>query len=222
MITVPAQPGIRLLNLHNTPFSRQADLRRVLTACSRNFTTVSADLLEEYCQTGRWSGEKPGLVIAFYNGYRNNYDVAAQLLDELGLIGWFFVATDFVALPAAEQPEFCRTHTMRGLAGEYPDDRLALSPEQLLLLSRRHEVCSHTASHRIVFSDQSEPAELHREIVGSAQALAGWTGKRPAGFCWLGGEQSDQCPATHPYLATAGYRFLFGSRSIEYLPIPGL
>ena len=199
--------------------NRRDELRRQIAACSRRFESVTAASLADYCRTGIWGGSKPGLLLAFYNGYRNNFTTAAPILDELGMTGWFFVATDFVQLPPEQQPDFCRTHSMNGISGEFSDDRLALSPEELLEMSKRHEICSHTASHRVVFTDQTETAELHREIVGSALQIADWTGRKPVGFCWLRGEQYDTCPAAHPFMQQAGYRFLFGSRSIEYLAI---
>ena len=221
MIMLQQQPGIRLLNLHNTSESRRDELRRQIAACSRRFMPVSASDLAIYCRTGEWSGSKPGLLLAFYNGYRNNFSTAVPILEEFGMIGWFFVATDFISLPPDQQSRYCQTHALHGLAGEFADGRLALSPEELRLMSRYHEICSHTASHRVVFTDQTDPAELKREILGSAQQIESWTGQKPAAFCWLRGEQYATCPAAHPYMQQAGYRFLFGSRSIEYLSLPG-
>lgn len=210
-------PMIRMLNLHNTPHARSDELDYLISDCSRKYISVTPDILEKYCITGEWMYSKPGLVLACYNGYRNNYDVAARIFDKYQMTAWIYVATDFVTAPADEQHGFCLSHNMKCLNDEYTDSRLALSPEELLELSKKHEISSHTSSHHVILGQNSTDYEFGHEIVDSAEQIKEWTGRSPAGFCWLLGEDYASCPKAHPYFKSAEYRFLFGSRSIEYL-----
>lgn len=55
-----------------------------------------ATAVEAWQNGDRGSGE-PRVVVSFDDGYSDNVDIAAPVLDRLGLPGTFFVTTDFVA-----------------------------------------------------------------------------------------------------------------------------
>jgi peptidoglycan/xylan/chitin deacetylase (PgdA/CDA1 family) len=212
------QPWVRCVNFHHTPKASLETLDRQFAALARAFSPVAAADLEQVLETGRWHKDRPGILLAFYNGYRNNYDVAYRLLEKHGLVGWFFVVTGCTDLPPQEQPAFAREHSFNIIEPEYADERLALSWPELHEMGGRHEICSHTASHSIRLDASASPEVLRREIVGSARAIEAAVGRTPPAFCWLLGEPYASSPGSHVYLEEAGYRFLFGSQAIEALP----
>jgi peptidoglycan/xylan/chitin deacetylase (PgdA/CDA1 family) len=210
--------SIAMVNYHNTPFVRAGELERQIAWCAARFSPLGEAALLRYYRTGEWALAKPGVMIAFYNGYRNNYDVAFRLLEKYGMTGWFFVATDFIDLPGGAQARFGETHTFNCLSGEYADARVALSWDELREMhAKGHVVCSHTASHSEVIRRDSPPEIMEREIVFSGARILEETRHVPPGFSWLRGEGFGSCPEAGPYLKAAGYSFLIGSRSCEYL-----
>lgn len=210
--------ALAMVNYHNTPFARAGELERQIAWCAERFSPLSEAALLNYYQTGEWDLAKPGVMIAFYNGYRNNYDVAFNLLEKYGMTGWFFVATDFIDLPGEAQLRFGKTHTFNCLVGEYADPRVALGWDELREMHEGgHVICSHTASHSEVIRRDSLPQVMRREIVFSSERIREEVGHVPPGFSWLRGEGFGSCPEAAPYLRAAGYSFLIGSRSCEYL-----
>lgn len=212
-----SQPWLRCVNFHHTAHHRAAELERLFASLAQFFAPVTAADLAAVIETGRWHKDKPGLLPAFFNGYRDNYAVAYKLLEQFKMVGWFFVVTDFISLAPAQQLAFSKAHRFSGTNPIYPDERLALSWDEIHEMSAHHVICSHTASHSTVLDDKTDPAILEHEILGSAQAITRVIGESPPAFCWLMGEPYASCPAAHSYLKSAGYRFMFGSRRIEML-----
>lgn len=87
------KPLVRAINFHNTARANSAEFERQLAHCATSFSTVNEYDLDRYLSTGDWHKPKPGMLLAFYEGYRNNYDVIVALLERLELTGWFFVIT---------------------------------------------------------------------------------------------------------------------------------
>lgn len=129
-------PPIRAVNFHNTPVHRAEEYDRQLGALAERFGPVTEDDLAAFLATGRWTRSRPGVVIALYNGYRNNFDVMRPLLERHGLVGWFFVASGYVGCPVAEQLAFGAAHTLATIPDEYPDGRYALSWDEVRELDR--------------------------------------------------------------------------------------
>ena len=209
---------IRCVNFHHTPHTQVHDLEKLFYSLTKEYSPVTLEDLVNLTCTGVWSKSKPGILPAFYNGYRNNFDIAYRLLEKVGLTGWFFVVTDGIDLPDEEQIHFASTHRFNIIEREYPDDRQVLSSAEIQEMSLNHVICSHTASHSEVLDDSASDATMQHEIINSADVITRITGKRPPAFCWLLGEPYSNSPMAHPYLKAAGYQFLFGSQSIELLP----
>jgi peptidoglycan/xylan/chitin deacetylase (PgdA/CDA1 family) len=213
-----SKPWLRCVNFHHTPPYRAAELERLFAGLARMFAPVTADDLDALLTTGEWHKDKPGLIPAFFNGYRDNYDVAYRLLERYNMVGCFFVVTGFGALKPEEQLDFAQHPRFHPSRDPYPDQRLGLDWDEIREMSKRHVICSHTASHSIALDETTPPAVLTREIIGSSRAIAAEVGYTPPAFCWLYGEPYENCSATHTYLRAANYRFIFGSRRIEKLP----
>ena len=208
-------PLVRAINYHNTPRARLAEYERQFEWCRRHFSPVDEDDLDKYLSTGRWHKPKPGMILAFYNGYRDNYDVIFPLLERYGLVGWFLASSGFVATPPAEQLAFAARHTLRTVPDEYPDGRYALSWSELRELDRQHVVGSHTRNHaRLSITDTDQ---LEGEILGSQQDFEKNLGHRVRSFASQSGAAYGEQPAADRLVDAAGYQFVISNLKIQRL-----
>ncbi len=211
------QPLIRTVNFHNTPRARHAEYERQLEQYSRSFSAVGEDDLDEYLKTGRWHKPKPGLIVAFYNGYRNNYDVSLPLLERYGFIGWFFVATGFVGTAPAEQQAFAAKHTLTTVKDEYADGRYALSWDELKEIDRKHVVASHTRTHAKLAAE--DPKTLEGEILGPQHDFETHLRHRVRSFASLSGAPYGEQKEADTLIEAARYHFVFSNFKIQRLPV---
>ena len=152
----------------------------------------------------------------FYNGYRDNFDVARPLLEKYGLIGWFMAVTGFTDCPPADQLAYAAAHNLTVAGAEYTDGRHALSWDELRALDRAHVVASHTRSHSRVSLD--DPARLEAEILGAQRDFIRELDHPVRGFAWLFGGKYGENPAADAMLDRAGYEFLFSNLALQRLP----
>jgi peptidoglycan/xylan/chitin deacetylase (PgdA/CDA1 family) len=209
------RPLVRAVNFHNTPQMRAAQYDGQVKQCSKLFAPVDENDLDQYLTTGRWHKAKPGLIVALYNGYRDNYDVFLPLLERYGFIGWFFVPTAFVGTPVAEQPAFIARRRLTVVANEYADGRYALSWRELKELDRNHIIASHTRNHSQLAT--ADPSALEGEIVGSQQDLEAHLGHRVRSFASLSGAPYGEHPEADRLIKAAGYQFVFSNLKIQRL-----
>lgn len=207
-------PGLRVVNYHLTPAARASVYDREFAALAERYAPVREDDLAEYLATGRWPLSRDGVLPVFYNGYRNNFDVARPLLDRHGLVGWFMAVTGFTDCPVAEQRGFAAAHRL-AVTDEYPDGRHALSWDELRALDGRHVVASHTRSHTRVGLD--DPAAVESEIVGAQEDFRRELGHEVRGFAWLFGGKYGENPVADSAVDRAGYQFLFSNLSVQKL-----
>jgi hypothetical protein len=208
-------PVLRVVNFHSTPRSRYREYREQIVRLGKHFSAVSEADLDRYLATGQWHNAKPGVIPAIYEGYRNGYDVTVPLLEEFGLIGWFFVITDFVKTPPAEQLTFARAHDIGIERFEYPDGRYALSWNELREISRRHVVASHARSH-VLLTSLAQAAQ-ESEVVGSQHDFQEHLGRPVRTFVSYGGPEYGVHPATDKLIDQAGYQFVFSNLKIQRL-----
>ncbi len=205
---------LRSVNFHSTPRRRAAELDEYLRHVAASFSSVTTGDIDAALASGSWSTPRPPVVLAFFNGFRDNHEVALPLLEAHGLTGWFFVATGWLALDAAEQRDFALRGGMR-LPEETSDPagRIALDWDQVRELSLRHEIASHTRSHSRV--DAGDRARLRAEIVGSQEDLIRHLGRPAAAFAWLQGTEYGISPSADELLLEAGYRYLFSNLRLQ-------
>lgn len=208
-------PSLRVVNYHLTPAHLAHHYDREFAALAARYTPVGEDDLACYLATGCWPLGRDGVLPVFYNGYRNNYDVARPLLEKHGLVGWFMAVTAYSSCPAAEQEAFAARHTLSTVPGEYPDGRSALSWDELRALDGPHVVASHTRNHtRIGLHDA---AVLDQEIVGAQQDFIRELGHPVRSFAWLHGGRYGNDPLADAAVDRAGYEFLFSNFSVQKL-----
>lgn len=210
---------VRAVNWHNTPESAAPALRRQLVELAREFSFVGLDDLDRFYRTGRWELPRPGLVPVFYEGYRNNAEVVAPILDDLGLTGWFFICTGFLDTPPALQEAYCRAHHI-GLVPEDVDGRpIAMTWNQVRDLSVRHVVNPHTANHESVGWIR-DPDDVEREILQPKRRMDAVTGQSSACFAWLEGTHYGHDAVNDDAVRRGGYRYVFSNTMIQRLPAP--
>jgi peptidoglycan/xylan/chitin deacetylase (PgdA/CDA1 family) len=207
-------PVIRTVNFHNTPLAKRAIYERQFEQWSKRFTRVSEEDLYDYLGSGNWPKEKPGLIIALYEGYRSNYEVMVPLLERFGFTGWFFVITGFVETPVPEQLKFAKEHDIAIHTHEYDDDgRYAVSWEELKKIDGRHVVASHARTHR--FLAEMNEADKRSEIVGSQEEFARNLGHPVRTFVSYGGPPFGADTSTDQLIREARYQMVFSNLRIQ-------
>lgn len=204
---------VRSVNFHNTPAYRTVTYRRQLAWYARHFTGVNDQELTAFLTTGRWQKCKPGLILAFYNGYRNNFDVMKPLLDHYGFTGWFFVPTDFVNAAPKDQRAFAAGHNMRVMPEEHSGDRLALSWDELRVLDCAHVVASHTKTHTKISHENVDA--LREELIGPQLEFAKQLGHHVRALAWLWGSPFGVFPVADKLVLEAHYSLLFSNYKIQ-------
>jgi hypothetical protein len=203
---------IRTVNFHLTPERRRADYERQFALYAQHFDPVTAEDLDRVMATGRWHKSKPGLILAFYNGYRNNFDVARPLLDRHGLVGWFFVVTGFVG--AADQWSFAARHNITCGSDVSPSGRIALSWDEIAALDGSHVVASHTRTHSCASVDRER---LWEEAYGSQHDFMHWLGHPVRAIAWNGGAAYGEHPEADQAVDAAGFQFVVSNLRIQRL-----
>jgi len=209
-----AGPLVRTINFHNTPPSRSDEIERQLQAAER-FRSVGEDDLDGLLSGRAWRGRKPPLIPVFYEGYRNNYDVALPLLERLGLRAWFFIPTAFIDTPVPEQHAFARAHHIGLTEDDRPGDRCAMTWDELRdVAARGHVIACHTATHCAI-SDVRTPEDVQRELVGSRRRLEQELGREARSLAWLSGAPYGENAQVDPAVHEAGYRLVFSNTKIQ-------
>ncbi|WP_308798855.1 polysaccharide deacetylase family protein [Agromyces silvae] len=205
---------IRVVNYHSTPRGARDELAKELAGFARDYAPVTLDDLDRLFETGTWHKDKPGLIPVFYEGYRNSASVAAPLCDELGLTGWFPIATSFVDCDPAYQEAFARAHWISLVEEDTKGGRIAMSWDEVADLSTRHVVFPHSANH-VGYDATLSDEEIEREVVGSKRQLEAVTGQPAPAFVWLHGSSYGQSPRHDRAVKDAGYRYQFANTMIH-------
>ncbi|MGC5395221.1 polysaccharide deacetylase family protein [Streptomyces sp. DT20] len=209
---------LRVVNYHNTPLSWKDELVAELRGYAREFDSVTVADLEHFSGTGVWHKERPGLLPVFYEGYRDNYEVAAAACEEAGITGWFFVCTAFVDTPVEEQYDYALAHRIKLVPENPRAERIAMSWAEVAELHRRgHVVTPHTASHALARTVRTE-ADIEREVIEPKRRMDRATGGSALCTAWLEGTDWTGEPAADQALLDAGYRYVFGNTVVRRLP----
>ncbi|MEU6107502.1 polysaccharide deacetylase family protein [Streptomyces albidoflavus] len=209
---------LRVMNYHNTPPGMREELVAELRALAADYAIVTPDDLERFTRTGVWHHDRPGLLVAVYEGYRDNYDVAAAACDEAGVVGWFFVCTAFMDTPADRQYDFALDHRIKLVEENPRGERIAMNWEEAADLHRRgHVVTPHTASHELAERVVTEE-DVEREVAGPRRLVTAATGAEAACTAWLAGTHFTGRTTADRALVAAGYRYLFSNTMVQRLP----
>ncbi len=207
---------LRVVNFHNTPRANAAYYERLLSWYAEHFSSATEADLTRVFATGRWHKEKPPLLLCFFEGTRNHFDVILPLLERYGLTGWFFIIPHFLAVPPAAQVAYADAHYIGTVPGEYEGERLTLSWDEVRHLGRNHVIVSHTLTHTELTPD-SPDALMVREIGVSKRVLETQLGREVESFAWLLGAEHGLNPRADACLLSAGYSYLFSTFKLQKL-----
>jgi peptidoglycan/xylan/chitin deacetylase (PgdA/CDA1 family) len=206
---------LRVVNYHNTDVQNAARFEQEIAQFARHFSPVTIKDLDGYFETGIWPKEKPGLIPAIFEGYRNHVDVMLPILEKYNFTGWFYIPSFFMDVPPGDQLAFTETHDLRVSRPEcYPDGRYAMNWDEVRRVAKHNEICCHTGSHFEITKTTSDE-DMHREIVTAKRKLEEQIDRRVDVFCWLYGEEYRYNQRAHPHLAEAGYRYVVSNLKIE-------
>jgi peptidoglycan/xylan/chitin deacetylase (PgdA/CDA1 family) len=162
-----------------------------------------------------WPHSRPGLLITFDDGLRNNFEVASPLLEQHGFCGWFMVPAGFVDCAPAKQHMFAAAHRIWN-GPDHNEERIAMSWWELAELQKRHVIGCHTLTHQRLGSGLPL-AELKREIAGAKRLMEERMGRSVEAFCWVGGEEHSYSAAAARVIRDAGYRWSFMTNTAPVL-----
>ena len=178
---------VRVVNYHNTPAAAADAIAAELADYAVRYRPLGAADLQALLDGAPPPDDRPGLVVSFFDGYRNAVEVAAPACEAAGIPGWFLPPTGFLDTPPDEQRAYAAVHDL-DLVPEERDgtDRLAMTWDELAGLAERHVVGAHTAGH-VTAAAVRTADDVEREVLAPVRRLVEVTGRLPAAFAWLGG-----------------------------------
>jgi peptidoglycan/xylan/chitin deacetylase (PgdA/CDA1 family) len=207
---------IRTVNYHNTFAVDREQIRAQLTRLAARFQTIDLHELAALVAGNPWPHARPPLLLFFYEGFRNHYDVAAPLLAELGLKGIFCLIPGFNDAPSSTQFAFGLTNYIDVEADEYADPRLAMSWAEVRALARQgHAFVCHTMNHT---SNDLADATLAWEIGGAVDRMEWALSQKVTAFVWLRGPEWGVEPRADHFLQQAGVQLLISNFKVQRIP----
>lgn len=197
---------LRVVNFHNTPASRAEEYAEQLAGYARSHRSMSLGDLDRLATTGRWEHDRPGLLAVFFEGYRNNFEVALPILEDLSLTGWFYIPSAFHSVAVEEQAAFADAHHV-GLAAEEAGGRAFMTADEIRRVGERHVIAAHTATHEHMGSIVTDD-DVEREIVAPKRVLEEICGRPVDVFAWLFAERYGINELCDRGLRAAGYRWV--------------
>ena len=206
---------IRVVNYHNTDPQEMEQFDCEIAMFAKTFASVTVADIDKFFETGLWHKDKPGLIPAVFEGFRNQVDVMLPILEKYGFTAWFYIPSFFMDVPVEEQRQFAKDHHLRIVRSEvYPDGRFAMTWDEVRQVSKNHEICCHTGSHFEITKETSDE-DMHREIVLSKRRIEEEIGRNVDVFCCLYGEEYSCNKQAHKHLKEAGYKYVVSNLKIE-------
>jgi peptidoglycan/xylan/chitin deacetylase (PgdA/CDA1 family) len=210
-----AGPLVRTMNFHNTIRAQAVQVERQLMAAGERFSAIDENDLDGLLSGRAWHDRKPPLIPVFYEGYRNNYDIALPLLERVGLRGWFFIPTSFIDTPVPEQYAFARAHHIGLTDEDRVGGRCAMTWDELRdVVACGHVVACHTATHCAIVDVETQE-DAQRELVDSRRRLEQELGREVRSLAWLFGAPYGEDGRVDTAVRESGYRLVFSNTKIQ-------
>lgn len=209
-------PHIRVVNYHDTPPDKSPNFEAQLQFYTKYYSPCDYGDLDQFFKTGKWNKPKPGLIISFDDGLRDNIDNAVPLLEKYKFKGWFFIPSGIVDGTFKEQQDFVGKTEGRYKVN-YPDGRYLMSWDELKYLYNNHVIGCHTLTHhRMNIKDNDQL--LTSEITDSKVLMERKLGKPIDIYCWVGGEEHTYTREAAQKIKDSGYRFSFMTNTYPLTP----
>jgi peptidoglycan/xylan/chitin deacetylase (PgdA/CDA1 family) len=197
---------IRVVNYHGTPLGEIKNFERQLIFFKKYYRNITKTQLNEFFLKKNGTFSKPGLIISFDDGKRNNYDHAKPLIEKYGFTGWFMLPSDIIDSPSEVQSREILNDNKSKV--EYSDGRYFMNWNEVGNLVEDHVVCSHTSTHHR-FNDVDSIDKINYELFESKRKIQEILGKNVDAFCWVGGEEVHYTASAHEKIILAGYNYAF-------------
>ncbi|RJK94242.1 polysaccharide deacetylase family protein [Vallicoccus soli] len=198
--------ALRVVNWHATPRAVEGVLRAELAGLLRDHVPATLEDLDAFHDTGRWPSQAPRVLVALYDGYRDNVEVAVPVCEELGVTAWFFPPTGFLDAAPEDQRAFAAAYDVDLVPEHEGADRIAMTWDELARVGERHVVAAHTARHSTGL-DLVTREDVEREVLGPCRAIERAVGRAPAAFAFYSGTPYDPSSVAGRALLEAGVRY---------------
>jgi peptidoglycan/xylan/chitin deacetylase (PgdA/CDA1 family) len=183
--------ALRVVNYHSTPQRLAHVVEEEARDYAARYDVLDPAGLARLLATGEWTGERPPLVVALFDGFRNNATVALPALERAGVTAWLHLPTDFLEAAPEDQPGVAVRDAIRVAPEEVAaGERLAMTWDEVAAAAERHAVGAHTATHTTAAAVR-DPAAVEREVVRPLRQVAAVTGRPADAFAFLGGTPWD-------------------------------
>jgi peptidoglycan/xylan/chitin deacetylase (PgdA/CDA1 family) len=200
---------IRAVNYHCTPNKDLKNFEKQLKFFKKHFINTDLDTLNYFFNSEHISLEsKSRILITFDDGLRSNFDNTINLLEKNGFTGWFCIPAGFVLNPSQN---FADNNSII-YKQNYIDKRYGINLTELSLISKKHEIVSHTFSHYRFINNDSEK-KLKFELTDSKLVLEKVIEKKISTFCWVGGELDHYTKSAYDQIIDSGYNYSFTTNS---------
>src|SRR5262245_56519083 len=177
--------SVRVMNLHGTPRRAAAALEAQLRWASEQFEVLHPESFLALLDGREPPPHRPALVFTFDDGLASNAEVAAPILESLGMRALFFVNPAFAITSGEEARRFVTTR-VRPIADPSAlaaDDIEPMDPDTLRALRRRgHVIGNHTRTHEDL--RRVSGAALDAEVRGARDTLSAWLKEPVQCFAW--------------------------------------
>ena len=189
------RPRIHFVYLHSVRPNEEENFRRLLRILAETHTFVSHSAALRLMAAPQV--DRPYMAFSFDDGYASNVRTA-QLLDDFGAKGCFFVCTDFIGTRSlSEARQFFR-------ASELVDEAAMSWADIERLVEGGHEVGNHTRKHLNL--RQLGVTELQDEIAGAGAVLEDRLGQMASHFAWPFGRFQHFSPVAAQVAHDSGVR----------------
>lgn len=184
---------IRIINFHHTREGDAENFEKQIKWFKEHFCNITYTQFDTFIKTGEKSGERPGIIFTFDDGFVDNYTVAKPILEKYGFTAFFMVSSELI-----------------GKAGY-------MNIEQLKeLIKNGHTVTSHTATHyRMIPNDDVNM--LDYQITVSKMRIEAMIESPVHIFTWVGGEEDFYTKKAQDLIKKAGYSYGFMTNSAPVL-----
>lgn len=196
---------VRIINYHSTPEKYAQHLEKQLKFYHKHYSNVTQKELMAFLDTRIWPKSKPGLILSFDDGLRNNKECAVPLLEKYGFTAWLCVPAGYIHTRSETRDD--KKIVMYGIETTTKES-VAMNAKELKDVAQEHEIICHTYTHMRLPDSVNEEPILNKELVESKKELEDLCGKKIEGFCWVGGELENYSRGAHEIIKR-NYDFAF-------------